>query len=139
MGERRVLQGTVVGDKMDKTIVVAVERKKKHRLYHKIMSLTVKFKAHDEKNECNLGDLVRIEECRPLSRDKRWRLIEVLSRGDVAEIQPEAIGRELEETTQVSAKSEAEAEAEAEAGGGTAVAVAEAGDDDEASDEEAKQ
>ncbi len=113
MGEPRILQGTVVSDKMDKTIVVAVERRKKHRLYHKIMSLTVKFKAHDEANECSLGDVVRIVESRPLSRDKRWRLSEIVSRGDVAEIQPAAIGRQLEATTQVAPKAEAAADEEA--------------------------
>jgi small subunit ribosomal protein S17 len=113
MGEPRVLQGTVVSDKMDKTIVVAVERRKKHRLYHKIMSLTVKFKAHDEANECSLGDVVRIVESRPLSRDKRWRLSEIVTRGDVAEIQPAAIGRQLEEETQVAPKAEAAADEEA--------------------------
>jgi small subunit ribosomal protein S17 len=113
MGEPRILQGTVVSDKMDKTIVVAVERRKKHRLYHKIMSLTVKFKAHDEANECSLGDVVRIVECRPLSRDKRWRLSAVITRGDVAEIQPSAIGREIEKTTQIAPKAEAAAEEDA--------------------------
>ena len=110
MGEPRVMQGTVVSDKMDKTIVVAVERRKKHRLYHKILASTVRFKAHDEANECNLGDVVRIVESRPLSRDKRWRLHEIVSRGDVAEIQPAAIGREIEATTQVAPKAEAAAD-----------------------------
>jgi len=113
MAEQRVLQGTVVSDKMDKTIVVAVERRKKHRLYHKIMSLTVKFKAHDEANECSLGDVVRIVESRPLSRDKRRRLAEIVSRGDVAEIQPAVIGRAIEATTQIAPKAEAAAEEEA--------------------------
>ena len=112
MGQQRVIQGTVVSDKMDKTVVVSVERRKKHRLYHKVVSFTVRFKAHDEANQCRLGDLVRIEESRPLSRDKRWCVIEVLTRGDVAEIQPESIGREIEATTQVAPKHEEE-EAEA--------------------------
>jgi small subunit ribosomal protein S17 len=114
MGEQRVMTGTVVSDKMDKTIVVAVERRKKHRLYHKVLASTVRFKAHDETNECNLGDVVRIVESRPLSRDKRWRLQAIVSRGDVAEIAPSAIGREIETTTQVAPKAEAEAAAQAE-------------------------
>jgi small subunit ribosomal protein S17 len=113
MGQQRVIEGTVVSDKMDKTVVVTVVRRKKHRLYHKVISLTQRFKAHDEKNECRLGDLVRIQESRPLSRDKRWRVIEVLQRGDVAEIQPATIGQELERTTQTAPKREDEA-AEAE-------------------------
>lgn len=101
MGEQRVIQGTVVSDKMDKTVVVAVTHRKKHRLYHKVMTLTTRFKAHDATNVCRLGDTVRIIESRPLSRDKRWRVIEVVGKGDVAEIQPAAIGRELEQTVQV--------------------------------------
>lgn len=116
MGQKRVLQGIVVSDRMDKSVVVSVEHRKKHRLYHKVMTLSKKFMAHDEANECSLGDVVRLEEFRPQSKNKRWRVIEILDRGDVAEISPETIGRELEETTQMSAKSEAaEAEAEAEA------------------------
>jgi small subunit ribosomal protein S17 len=95
---QRVIQGTVVSDKMDKTVVVAVERRKKHPLYHKVMTTTSRFKAHDEANACRLGDVVRIIESRPLSRDKRWRVIEVLTRGDVAEVAPETIGREIEES-----------------------------------------
>lgn len=114
MGQQRVIQGTVVSDKMDKTVVVSVERRKKHRLYHKVVAFTSRYKAHDEANSCRLGDLVRIEESRPISRDKRWRVIEVLSRGDVADVRPETIGRDIEETTQVAPKAEATAEAEAE-------------------------
>jgi small subunit ribosomal protein S17 len=106
MGQQRVIQGTVVSNKMDKTVVVTVERRKKHRLYHKVLSLTERFKAHDEDNACQLGDIVRIQESRPISKDKRWRVIEILSRGDVAEIAPQAIGREIEETAQVAPKSE---------------------------------
>jgi small subunit ribosomal protein S17 len=106
MGQQRIIQGTVVSDKMDKTIVVAVERRKKHRLYHKVMSLTQRFKAHDEENACHLGDVVRISESRPISRDKRWRVIEIISRGDVAEVAPQTIGRDIEETAQVAPKSE---------------------------------
>lgn len=106
MGQQRVIQGTVVSDKMDKTVVVTVERRKKHRLYHKVVSFTVRFKAHDEANQCRLGDIVRIEESRPLSKDKRWRVIEVLTRGDVADVAPATIGRDLEAATQVAPKHE---------------------------------
>jgi small subunit ribosomal protein S17 len=108
MGERRVIQGTVVSDKMTKTVVVSVERRKKHRLYHKVMNFTRSFKAHDENDECRLGDIVRIEECRPMSREKRWRVIEIVSRGDVAEVAPETIGREIEAAQQVAPKHEDE-------------------------------
>ena len=106
MGTQRVIQGTVVSDKMQKTIVVSVERKKKHRLYHKVVTVTERYKAHDEDNSCKLGDLVRIEESRPMSKDKRWRVIEILTRGDVADVAPETIGRDIETTTQVAPKSE---------------------------------
>lgn len=92
----RVIQGTVVSDKMDKTIVVSVQRRKKHRFYHKVISVTKQYKAHDEANDCHLGDVVSIIETAPLSKDKHWRVIEVLSRGDVAEIAPDSIGLDIE-------------------------------------------
>ena len=110
MGTQRVILGTVVSDKMDKTVVVSVARRKKHRLYHKVVSFTNRYKAHDEENQCRLGDRVRIEECRPISREKRWRVIEVLTRGDVADVAPSTIGRDVEVATQVAPKS-AEAQA----------------------------
>ncbi|TLS48354.1 30S ribosomal protein S17 [Paenibacillus antri] len=72
--------GKVVSDKMDKTIVVAVETYKKHELYHKRIKYTKKFKAHDETNEAKIGDTVRIMETRPLSKDKRWRLVEIVEK-----------------------------------------------------------
>lgn len=72
--------GRVVSDKMDKTIVVAVETYKKHELYHKRIKYTKKFKAHDENNEAKIGDTVRIMETRPLSKDKRWRLVEIVEK-----------------------------------------------------------
>lgn len=74
---RKVQIGKVVSDKMDKTIVVAVETYKKHDLYHKRIKYTKKFKAHDENNEAKIGDTVKIMETRPLSKDKRWRLVEI--------------------------------------------------------------
>ena len=76
--ERRVQVGKVVSDKMDKTIVVAVETYKKHDLYHKRIKHTKKFKAHDENNSAKAGDVVKIMETRPLSKDKRWRLVEIV-------------------------------------------------------------
>lgn len=78
--ERKVQIGKVVSDKMDKTIVVAVETYKKHDLYHKRIKYTKKFKAHDEENTAKVGDVVRIMETRPLSKDKRWRLVEVVEK-----------------------------------------------------------
>jgi small subunit ribosomal protein S17 len=77
---RRVKQGRVSSDKMDKTIVVVTETRVPHPVYGKIIRKSVKFKAHDEKNEAHLGDTVRIVECRPMSRDKRWRLVEIVER-----------------------------------------------------------
>lgn len=77
---RKVRTGLVVSDKMDKTITVAVEDRVKHRLYGKIMRKTVRLKAHDENNEANVGDRVRIMETRPLSATKRWRLLEIRER-----------------------------------------------------------
>ncbi|WP_339318686.1 30S ribosomal protein S17 [Paenibacillus sp. FSL R10-2734] len=77
---RKVLIGKVVSDKMDKTIVVAVETYKKHTLYHKRIKSTNKFKAHDEGNVAKIGDTVKLMETRPLSKDKRWRLVEVVEK-----------------------------------------------------------
>ena len=74
---RKTRAGKVVSNKMDKTIVVAVEDHVKHPLYKKIVKRTYKLKAHDENNECNIGDKVRVMETRPLSKDKRWRLVEI--------------------------------------------------------------
>lgn len=78
--ERKERIGKVVGDKMNKTIVVAVEENVKHRLYSKTIRRTTKFKAHDENNEAKIGDVVRIMETRPLSKDKRWRLVEIIEK-----------------------------------------------------------
>ena len=75
---RKTRVGVVVSDKMDKTIVVAVKDSVQHPLYKKIMKRTVKFKAHDEKNECGVGDRVEIMETRPISADKRWRLVQII-------------------------------------------------------------
>ena len=84
MSEERNLRKTRVGfvtsDKMDKTIVVAVEESRRHALYGKSQKITKKFKAHDENNECQIGDKVRIMETRPLSKDKRWRLVRIVEK-----------------------------------------------------------
>lgn len=77
---RKIRVGVVSSNKMDKTIVVAVERKVKHPIYGKFVKKTTKFHAHDEKNECSIGDQVRIMETRPLSKTKRWRLVEVVEK-----------------------------------------------------------
>ena len=77
---RKTRTGKVVSDKMDKTIVVAVEDNVKHPLYNKIVKRTYKHKAHDEENSCQVGDVVKVMETRPLSKDKRWRLVEVISK-----------------------------------------------------------
>ena len=79
-GMRKTRVGVVVSDKMDKTVVVAVERKVPHKLYKKSINTTTKFKAHDENNECRVGDTVRIVETRPLSRGKRWRVEKIVAR-----------------------------------------------------------
>lgn len=79
-GKRKAKVGRVVSDKMDKTIVVSVERLARHRIYKRVIRLTTKFKAHDENNEAHVGDTVRIEEARPLSATKRWRLAEIVTK-----------------------------------------------------------
>ena len=77
---RKTRTGKVVSDKMDKTIVVAVEDHVKHPLYKKIVKRTYKLKAHDENNECKIGDTVKVMETRPMSKDKRWRLVEIMEK-----------------------------------------------------------
>ena len=79
-GYRKTRIGEVVSDKMDKTIVVAIKTKVRHPLYRKMVNRTRKFKAHDENNECGIGDTVKIMETRPLSKDKRWRLVEIVEK-----------------------------------------------------------
>ena len=79
-GMRKTRVGVVVSDKMDKTITIAVKYRVRHPLYGKIMNRTTKIKAHDENNECSIGDTVRVMETRPLSHDKRWRLVEIIEK-----------------------------------------------------------
>ena len=89
--KRKTRVGRVVSDRMDKTVVVAVETPRRHPLYKKTMRRAVKYKAHDEGNKCGLGDVVRIAETRPLSRLKRWRVAEVITKGNIVEVQPKEI------------------------------------------------
>ena len=77
---RKVMVGKVVSDKMNKTVVVAVETSVRHKVYNKIIKRTYKLKAHDEANECKIGDTVKVMETRPLSKDKRWRVVEIMER-----------------------------------------------------------
>jgi len=90
---RKVLTGRVVSNKMSKTVVVVVERTRRHPLYGKVLQVAKRFKAHDETNACRVGDRVRIVESRPLSKEKRWRVAEIVERGEVLEV-PEAATQE---------------------------------------------
>jgi small subunit ribosomal protein S17 len=92
--KRKSRLGQVVSDKMDKTVVVAVETPKRHPIYKKTLKRVVRYKAHDEKNQCRVGDKVIIVETRPLSREKRWRVAEIVAKAEVVEISPEEIARE---------------------------------------------
>ena len=93
-GKRKTKIGRVVSDRMDKTIVVSVERLARHRLYKRVIRLTTKFKAHDEANEAHVGDTVLIEESRPLSATKRWRLVDVVQRAGDHGLPGEIVGEE---------------------------------------------
>jgi small subunit ribosomal protein S17 len=90
-GKHKVRQGRVISDKMDKTVVVEVQVTENHPLYHKNISNAVKYKAHDENKISKVGDIVKIIETAPISRDKRWRVAEVIVKGDVVEIKPTEI------------------------------------------------
>jgi small subunit ribosomal protein S17 len=85
-GKRRTKVGRVVSDKMDKTVVVSVERLRRHPIYKRVVRLSTKFKAHDEENTAKVGDTVRIEESRPQSREKRWTVVEITARGSGEEL-----------------------------------------------------
>jgi small subunit ribosomal protein S17 len=105
-GRRQQKVGRVVSNKMDKTIVVVVESLKKHRIYKRTYKQTNRFQAHDEENVCQIGDMVRIEECRPLSKMKRWRLIEIVKPGSgivpveevLAEVDPDLLSTDSNES-----------------------------------------
>jgi small subunit ribosomal protein S17 len=90
-GKHKVRLGRVISDKMDKTVVVEVQVAEHHPLYHKTIHKAVKYKAHDENKESKIGDIVKITETRPLSRDKRWRISEIVVKGEVVEVKPAEI------------------------------------------------
>jgi len=108
---RKARMGTVVSDRGDQTIIVAIERAAPHRLYHKVIRRTRRYPVHDPENAASVGDVVRIEECRPVSKTKRWRLVEILQRREVAQVAAATIDASLVSEVQRSA-----ARAEEEAG-----------------------
>jgi small subunit ribosomal protein S17 len=135
-GKRKTKVGRVVSDKMDKTIVVSVERLARHRLYKRVIRLTTKFKAHDEDNEARIGDTVLIEEARPLSATKRWRLVSVTQRaGDHGLPGESVVGEEAETSEAIHAAAhpgrvaKAETDAEADQGAESATTGPAAGDE----------
>ncbi len=89
--KQKIRLGCVVSDRMDKTVVVAVATSWRHPLYRKTIKRIAKYKVHDEGNRCQVGDVVRISETRPLSRLKRWRVVEVVTKGELVEVQPKEI------------------------------------------------
>ena len=115
--KRKAKVGRVVSDKMDKTIVVSVERLTRHRLYKRVMKASTKFAAHDEANEAKIGDTVLIEESRPLSATKRWRLVSVLSRAGEERAAEVMISEEPETTEAIHAAAHPGRTAEAEDAG----------------------
>ena len=138
--KRKTKVGRVVSDRMDKTIVVSVERLARHRLYKRVIRLTTKFKAHDETNEAHVGDTVLIEESRPLSATKRWRLVSVIQRagehglpGESVVVEEEATSEAIHAAAHPGRRQAAEA---AEAEDGAAVTSAEAAEAAEAAEPE---
>ncbi len=129
-GKRKTKVGRVVSDKMDKTIVVSVERLARHRLYKRVIRLSTKFKAHDEANDARIGDTVLIEESRPLSATKRWRLVSVVARAGDHGLPGESVVEEEAETTEA-------IHASAHPGRTRAAEAAEGADASEASDDAA--
>jgi small subunit ribosomal protein S17 len=101
---QKVRIGRVVSDKMHKTVVVAVEWRRSHPLYKKLMRRITKFKAHDEGNTCQTGDVVRIQETRPLSKSKHWRVVEILQHHEIPEVSPSKAASEIERAVQAEAK-----------------------------------
>ena len=140
--KRKTKVGRVVSDKMDKTIVVSVERLARHRLYKRVIRLTTKFKAHDENNEAHVGDTVLIEESRPLSATKRWRLVSVIQRAGEHGLPGEAVVAEEEATSEAihaaahPGRRQASEATEAEDEDGAAVTVADAAEATDAAEAE---
>ena len=111
---RKARVGRVVSDKGDQTIIVAIESASPHRIYHKVIRRTKRYPVHDPQNQATLGDTVRIEECRPISKTKRWQLVEVLVERAVAEVAPTAIDASLVSEMQRSASRAVDEETPAE-------------------------
>lgn len=88
---KKSMVGVVVSNKMNKTVVVAVTKMKQHPLYHKTYNIVVKYKVHDARGECKLGDKVRIVETRPISKEKHWRIAEIINRAEVVEVKPKEV------------------------------------------------
>ena len=126
---RKVRVGTVVSDRMEKTLVVAIERTSRHPLYRKVIRRTKRYHVHDPDGLGTLGDVVRIEECRPVSRTKRWRLVEVLTERAVAEVAAAEIDRSLVEEIQRSPVGDAAEDAAGEAADEDATAAEEPADE----------
>src|SRR3990172_6951624 len=122
---RKTRTGLVVSDKGDKTVIVAMEWRQRHPLYRKSVRRITRFHAHDEQNNCRVGDQVRIVETRPISKTKRWRVVEVLARGEVLDVKPIEIGAALENVIQAT-PSQVVVQATAEEATPPAHAVAEA-------------
>ena len=134
---RKSRVGTVVSDKNDKTVIVAVARAKRHRLYHKVIRSTKRYQVHDPENRATNGDMVRIEECRPISKHKRWQLVEVLTEREVAEVAASEIDRSLVEEVQRSAAHAADDASETPSTASPAASVAaEAPESDDAAPED---
>ncbi len=111
--KHKIRRGRVLSNKMDKTVVVGIETSRRHPLYKKATRRISKYKAHDEKNECGLGDMVMLIETRPLSKEKRWRVAEIITKAEVLEVKPEEIEVQPEEEVQseeIEAKTEVETE-----------------------------
>jgi small subunit ribosomal protein S17 len=140
-GKRKTKVGRVVSDKMDKTIVVSVERLARHRLYKRVIRLSTKFKAHDETNDAKVGDTVLIEESRPLSASKRWRLVAVIQRAGEHGLPGEAVVAEEAETSEAihAAAHPGRHRAEERAEGETAERGPESATSEDASDEERRE
>ncbi|MSQ36410.1 MAG: 30S ribosomal protein S17 [Dehalococcoidia bacterium] len=134
---RKARVGTVVSDKGDQTIIVSIERASQHRLYHKVIRHTKRYPVHDPENLATLGDTVRIEECRPISKTKRWRLVEVLQERAVAQVEPTSIDAMLVSDVQRAASRAQDEAAAASAAAGAAEASSEAQAAPAAPDEQA--
>ena len=109
---RKTKLGRVVSNKMNKTAVVAVETFRHHPIYGKTVRTVLRYKAHDENNQCGPGDTVRLEETRPLSKEKRWRVVEIITKAEVVEVRPEELETEFEELEVRPGSEEAGAESE---------------------------